>query len=138
MDVTQRCQWRWLHQGIGLAMRVPSPRRGYRAWYIIHPLDADRAATRAVLRGRQQPLPLPRVQVYHVRHLEAERLGLLRILRQEDADVQCLDEFFAYGDDHLSDRLEQHGLSVATFYPLTAAAAARDDDGVRTLRPARL
>jgi hypothetical protein len=137
MDVTQRCQWRWLHQGIGLAMRVPSPRSGYRAWYVIHPLDADRAATRAVLRGCRQPLPLPQVQVYHVRHLEAERLALMRILRQEDADVQCLEEFFAYGDAHLSDRLEQHGLSVATFYPLTTAAA-HDDRGVRTLRPARL
>ena len=118
-------------------MRVPSPRSGYRAWYVIHPLDADRAATRAVLRGYQQPMPLRQVQVYHVRHLEAERLALMRILRQEDADVQCLDEFFAYGDDHLSERLEQYGLSVATFYPLTMAAA-RDDNGVRTLRPARL
>ena len=118
-------------------MRVPSPHTGYRAWYVIHPLDADRAATRAILRGFQQPMPLRQVQVYHVRHLEAERLALMRILRQEDGDVQCLDEFFAYGDEHLSDRLERHGLSVATFYPLTTAAA-RDDHGVRTLRPARL
>ena len=137
MDVTQRCQWRWLHQGIGLAMRVPSSRRGYRAWYVIHPLDADRAATRAVLRGFQQPMPMRQVQVYHVRHLEAERLALLQILRHEDADVQCLDEFFAYGDAHLDDRLEQHGLSVATFYPLTTAAA-HEDGGVRALRPMRL
>jgi hypothetical protein len=137
MDVTQRCQWRWLHQGIGLAMRVSSPRGGYRNWYVIHPLDADRAATRAVLRGHQQPMPLPQVQVYHVRHLEAQRLALLQILQHEDADVQCLEEFFAYGDAHLSDRLWQRGLSVATFYPLTTAAA-RDDHGVRTLRPVRL
>ena len=137
MDVTQRCQWRWLHQGIGLAMRVPSPRSGYRNWYIIHPLDADRAATRAVLRGYQQPMPLPQVQVYHVRHVEAQRLALMQILHREDADVQCLEEFFAYGDGHLNDRLEQRGLSVATFYPLTTAAA-RNDHGVRRLRPARL
>lgn len=137
MDVTQRCQWRWLRQGIGLAMRVPSPRSAYRGWYVIYPLDADRAATRAVLRGYQQAMPLPQVQVYHVRYLEAQHLALMQILRHEDADVQCLEEFFAYGDAHLSDRLEQRGLSVATFYPLTTAAA-RDDNGVRRLRPARL
>jgi hypothetical protein len=137
MDVTQRCQWRWLHQGIGLAMRMPSPRGAHRAWYVIHPLDADRAATRAVLRDSQQPMPLPQVQVYHVRHLQAQRLALMQILRHEDAEVQCLEEFFAYGDAHLDDRLQQRGLSVATFYPLITAAA-RDEQGVRTLRPVSL
>jgi len=137
MDVTQSCQWRWLHQGIGLAMRIPSPHSSHRAWYVIHPLDADRAATRAVLRGHQQPMPLRQVQVYHVRHLEAERRALMQILQQEGMEVQCLEEFFAYGDNHLSDRLAQRGLSVATFFPLTTAAA-RDYHGVRTLRPLRL
>ena len=135
MDVTQRCQWRWLHQGIGLAMRMPSPRSGYRVWYVIHPLDADRAATRAILRGVGQPMPLRHVQVYHVRRLEAERLSLMQVMQRVDADLRCLEEFFAYGDDHLGDRLEQRGLTLATFYPL-ATAATRDDHGVRRLRPA--
>jgi len=135
MDVTQRCQWRWLHQGIGLAMRAPSPRSAFRAWYVIHPLDADRAATRAVLRGYRLPMPLPHVQVYHVRHVQAQHLALMQILRDEDAEVQCVEEFFAYGDAHLADRLQQRGLSVATFYPLTTAVA-RDEHGVRVLEPA--
>jgi hypothetical protein len=135
MDVTQRCQWRWLHQGIGLAMRVPSPRSAYRAWYVIHPLDADRAATRAVLRSYRLPMPLPHVQVYHVRHVQAPRMTLMQILRHEDAEVQCLEEFFAYGDAHLADRLEQRGLIVAAFYPLTTAVA-QDERGRRTLEPA--
>jgi len=135
MDVTQRCQWRWLHQGIGLAMRVQSPRSAYRAWYVIHPLDADRAATRAVLRGYRLPMPLPQVQVYHVRHVQAPRMALMQILRQEDAEVQCLEEFFAYGDAHLADRLEQRGLVVGAFYPLTTAVV-QDERGLRALEPA--
>ena len=135
MDVTQRCQWRWLHQGIGLTMRVPSPRSGYRAWCVIHPLDADRAATRAVLRGLRQPMPLQQVQVYRVRRLEAECLTLMQIMQRHDAELHCIEEFFAYGDQHLGDRLEQRGFTLATFYPL-AAAAARGDHGMRSLQPA--
>ena len=118
-------------------MRIPSARSGHRAWVVIYPLAANRAASRAVLRDFGQPVPLRDMQVYHVRRLEAERLSLGQILQKEDADVHCFEEFFAYGDQHLVDRLEQYGFSIATFYPLTTAAAA-DDDGAHTLRPVAL
>lgn len=130
MDVTQRWQWRWLHQGMSLAMRMPSARSGHRDWYVIRPLDADRAATRAKLRASQQPMPVRQLRVFHVRHLQSERGALLQIIAG-GADVQCLDEFFAYGDEHLSERLDQRGLSVATFYPLMTTAAREH----RELRP---
>ena len=118
-------------------MRIPSARAGHRAWMVIYPLDANRAASRSLLRDFGQPVPLRDMQVYHVRRLEAERLSLGQILQKEDADVQCFEEFFAYGDQHLVDRLEQHGFSIATFYPLTTAAAQDDDDGAH-LRPVAL
>jgi hypothetical protein len=137
METSHRFQWRWLRHGIGLAMRVDSPRKAYRSWYVIHPLDANRAATRAVLRSFHQPMPQRDVQVYHVRRLETRRLSLGQILRQEDGDTECVDEFFAYGENHLRDRLQQRGLSIATFYPLTTAAV-HDEHGVQTLRPASL
>jgi hypothetical protein len=79
-------------------------------------------------------MPTKDVQAYHVRRLEAEHLSLGQILQMEDASVRCIEEFFAYGDQHLSDRLQHHGFSIGTFYPLTAAAAS-DEDGVRPLRP---
>ena len=133
MDVTQRCQWRWLQQGIGLAMRVASPVGGYRAWYVIHPLRA--AASRNV----QSESHLARAPVYHVQRLEGQRLNLQQILQLADPDVQCVEEFFACGNEHLGDRLEQRGLSIATFYPLSTAAPARDGHGVvNGLRPASL
>ena len=135
MDVTQRCQWRWLHQGIGLAMRVASPRSSYRAWYVIHPLRPCGDTTRSALRDSR----MARAPIYQVQRLEGQYLNLMQILELREADVQCVEEFFACGDDHLSDRLEQRGLSLATFYPLSTAAPARGDQGVVAgLRPASL
>jgi hypothetical protein len=134
MDVTQRCQWRWLHQGIGLAMRMASP-RGARAWYVINPLRTSGEPARAMQRDQR----MARASIYHVRRLEGQYMNLLQILQMEEGDVQCVEEFFACGDDHLSDRLEQRGLSIATFYPLSTAAPARDGQGVVSgLRPASL
>ena len=133
MDVTQRCQWRWLHQGVGLAMRVASSGVGHRAWYVIHPLRA--AATRNV----QSDSRMARRPIYQVQRLEGQRLNLQRVLQLADSDVQCVEEFFACGDDHLSDRLERRGLSISTFYPLSTAAPTRDGQGVvNGLRPASL
>jgi hypothetical protein len=121
--VDQSCQWLWLHRGIGLAMRIAATRAEHCAWYVIYPLDADRAATRAVLRSFKQPMPLRGVAVYHVRYLQAERLALGLMLQREDTDVECLEEFFAYGDCDLADRLQQRDLTLATFNPLITAAA---------------
>jgi len=137
MDAATRCQWTWLHRGIGLAMRIASPRSAYRAWIVIDPLDANRAATRAVLRDFKQPMPLPDTPVYRVRHLAAERLalGLMLQLDGGGVGVACIDEFFAYGDTHLVSRLEQCGLSIATFFP-TTTAAAYDERSVRAVQPA--
>lgn len=135
MDVTQRCQWRWLHQGIGLAMRTASPHDSYRVWYVINPLRSSAAPTRSALRD----LRMARAPIYQVQRLEGQYLNLLQILQLADAEVQCVEEFFACGDDHLSDRLEQRGLSIATFYPLSTAAPAQDSHGVvNGLRPASL
>jgi hypothetical protein len=131
MDTAQRCQWRWLHQGVDLAMRVACGNRTRRAWVIVHPLDLSCAA----LRGRRAA---PRnAEVYHVRRLEAPRFNLARIVHRADDEIFCTEEFFAYGDEHLSDRLGQRGLTIATFYPLAAAEAA-EQDGQRVLRPLTL
>ena len=134
MDVTQRCQWRWLHQGIGLAMRIASP-RGARAWYVINSLRTSGEQTQGVHRD----LRMARAPIYHVRHLQGQSLSLPEVLRLADAEVRCVEEFFACGDDHLSDRLERRGLSIATFYPLSTAAPARGSQGIVSgLRPASL
>jgi len=133
MDVTQRCHWRWLHQGIGLAMRLASSGGGHRAWYVIHPLRV--AATPNV----QSDSRMARAPIYHVQRLEGQRLNLQQIMQLADSDVHCVEEFFACGDDHLGDRLEQRGLSISTFFPLSTAAPARDGQGaVNGLRPASL
>jgi hypothetical protein len=137
MEVSQRFQWSWLHRGMDLAMRVTSLRNKYRAWYVIHPLDANCSEARAASRSSSRPGAAGDVQLYQVRCLEALRQSIAQILQREDADVRCLEEFFAYGDWHLGDCLGRRGLSIATFYPLNTAAVY-DDHGVPALRPARL
>lgn len=115
-------------------MRVASSRDG-RAWYVINPLRTSGEPARSVPRD----LRMARAPIYHVRRLQGQYLNLLEILQLADANVRCVEEFFACGDDHLSDRLEQRGLSIATFYPLSTAAPARNGQGVVTgLRPASL
>jgi hypothetical protein len=132
MDMAQRCQWRWLHQGVDLCMRVAA-HRAQRAWYVIHPV----AKTRAVLRSARQTLPLRDAQVYHVRRFEAAELDLARVLQHKDSHMCCTEEFFACGDGHLSDRLQQRGLTIATFYPVATAQPA-ERDGLPVLRPMAL
>jgi hypothetical protein len=48
MDLSERCQWTWLHRGIGLGMRIPSARAGHRVWVVIYPLQGTRADSNAV------------------------------------------------------------------------------------------
>jgi len=133
-EVARRCQWLWLRRGVSIAMRMSTLRPACRAWCVIEAVDARMPAIRERLRRDRLPIPLRALPFYRVRRIEAARHVLEHRLRAESQAVDCLEEFFAYGEEHLMHILKLRGLSLSRFYPLLCANAP-ESRRMRTLRP---
>jgi hypothetical protein len=101
-----------LHRYQALAAEVPATKVDNLAWVGVYPLDLGQEVTIQLLHSSGQRVPLLSVRTYQVRRFEVDRSLVERDVWIAEPDLQHKRSEFAYGDDDLSMKLMELGVSL--------------------------